>query len=103
MSQLKEPSKEQTKIVNSILSDRSKCLRIDSVAVIREIKIYCTYVFVTRSIIIIIGQRKNYNCTILSKCFERWRANFTLNIQCALKTRNKGPRENSWFRQSRSS
>ena len=38
MSQLKEPSKEQTKIVNSILSDRSKCLRIDSVAVIREIK-----------------------------------------------------------------
>ena len=50
MSQLKEPSKEQTKIVNSILSDRSKCLRIDSVAVTREIKTYCTYVFVTRSI-----------------------------------------------------
>lgn len=52
MSQLKEPSKEQTKIVNSILSDRSKCLRIDSVAVIRDIKIYCTCI---RSIIIIIS------------------------------------------------
>ena len=99
---LKAPSEEQTTIVDLILSDKSKCLQIDSVAVSWKFKklSICTKLLYIIFQFFNLGERKNHNCAILSKSFEVWGTNSTINIQCPFKASNPGSCEKSWFKQS---